>query len=98
MRDGYRLRPDGTLHRVLGMITNTPPKMSFADKTFNRSADGELDNLLMVEPGDDLPESAEGMYKGFSRELDEALAEPMAYDKDDTDILRELKEGVNELL
>lgn len=97
LRDGYRLLPDGTLHRVLGIITNTPPKMSLADKTFNHSADVELGNLLMLEPGDDLLGSAEGMYKGFSKELDEALAEPIAYDKNDTDIQRELKEGVNEL-
>lgn len=97
LRDGYRLLPDGTLHRVLGIITNTPPKMSLADKTFNHSADVELGNLLMVEPGDDLLGSAEGMYKGFSKELDEALAEPISYDKDDTDLQRELKDGVNEL-
>ena len=42
LRDGYRLLPDGTLHRVLGIVTNTPPKMSLADKTFTHSADGLL--------------------------------------------------------
>lgn len=97
LRDGYRLLPDGTLHHVLGIVTNTPPKMSLADKTFTHSADVELGNLLMVEPGDDLLGDSEGMYKGFNKELDEALAEPIYYDKDDTDIQRELKEGVNEL-
>lgn len=97
LRDGYRLLPDGTLHRVLGVITNTPPKFSLADKTFTHSADVELGNLLMVEPGDDLLGSSEGMYKGFSKELEEALAEPIVYDKDDTDLQRELKDGVNEL-
>lgn len=97
LRDGYRLLPDGTLHRVLGIITNTPPKFSIADKTFTHSADVELGNLLMVEPGDDLLGSAEGMYRGFSKELDEALAEPIYYDKNDTDLQRELKEGVKEL-
>ena len=97
LRDGYRLLPDGTMHRVLGIITNTPPKFSLADKTFTHSADVELGNLLMVEPGDDLLGSAEGMYRGFSKELDEALAEPIVYDKDDTDLQRELKDGVNEL-
>lgn len=97
LRDGYRLLPDGTLHRVLGIVTNTPPKMSLADKTFTHSADVELGNLLMVEPGDDLLGSAEGMYRGFGKELDEALEEPIKYDKDDTDLQRELKDGVNEL-
>ena len=97
LRDGYRLLPDGTLHRVLGIVTNTPPKMSLADKTFTHSADVELGNLLMVEPGDDLLGDSEGMYRGFGKELDEALAEPIYYDKDDTDVQRELKEGVNEL-
>ena len=97
LRDGYRLLPDGTLHRVRGIVTNTPPRMSLADKTFTHSADVELGNLLMVEPGEDLLGDSEGMYRGFGRELDEALAEPLYYDDDDTDLQRELKEGVNEL-
>lgn len=97
LRDGYRLLPDGTLHRVLGIVTNTPPKMSLADKTFTHSADVELGNLLMVEPGDDLLGDTDGMYRGFSREFDVALEEPIYYDKNDTEIQRELKEGVNEL-
>ena len=97
LRDGYRLLPDGTLHRVLGIITNTPPKMSLADKTFSHSADVELGNLLMVEPGDDLLGSAEGMYRGFNKELDEALKEPIVYNDDDTELQRELKDGVKEL-
>ena len=97
LRDGYRLLPDGTLHRVLGIITNTPPKMSLADKTFTHSADIELGNLLMVEPGDDLLGDTEGMYKGFGKELDEALSEQLYYDADDTELQRELKDGVHEL-
>ena len=97
LRDGYRLLPDGTLHRVLGIVTNTPPKMSLADKTFTHSADVELGNLLMVEPGDDLLGDTAGMYRGFGKELDAALAEPIYYDKEDSELQRELKEGVNEL-
>ena len=97
LRNGYRLLPDGTLHRVLGIVTNTPPKMSVADKTFTHSADVELGNLLMVEPGDDLLGDTAGMYKGFGKELDEALAFPIEYDKDDTPLQRELKDGVKEL-
>lgn len=97
LRDGYRLLPDGTLHRVLGIITNTPPKMSLADKTFNHSADVELGNLLMVEPGEDLLGDSEGMYRGFGEELDEALSEPIYYDKNDTELQRALKESVKEL-
>lgn len=97
LRGGYRLLPDGTLHRVLGIITNTPPKMSLADKTFTHSADIELGNLLMVEPGEDLLGDSEGMYRGFGKELDEALAEPIYYDKNDTELQRTLKEGVKEL-
>lgn len=96
LRDGYRLLPDGTLHRVLGIVTNSPPKMSLADKTFTHSADVELGNLLLVEPGDDLLGSPEGMYRGFGKELDEALEEPITYDKDDTDLQRELKDAVKE--
>ena len=97
LRDGYRLLPDGTLHRVLGIVTNSPPRMSLADKTFIHSADVELGNLLMVEPGDDLLGDSEGMYRGFGKELDEALAEPISYDKADTNLQREMKDGVKEL-
>lgn len=97
IRDGYRLLCDGTLHRVLGVVTNTPGKFSIADKTFKHSADVELGNLLMVEPGDDLLGDTAGMYRGFNKEFDEALAEPIEYSDDDTPIQREMKQAVNEL-
>ena len=97
IRDGYRLLCDGTLHRVLGVVTNTPGKFSIADKTFKHSADVELGNLLMVEPGDDLLGDTAGMYRGFNKEFDEALTEPIEYSDDDTPIQRELKQAVNEL-
>ena len=97
IRDGYRLLCDGTLHRVLGVVTNTPGKFSIADKTFKHSADVELGNLLMVEPGDDLLGDTAGMYRGFNKEFDEALAKPIEYSDDDTPIQREMKRAVNEL-
>ena len=97
IRDGYRLLCDGTLHRVLGVVTNTPGKFSIADKTFKHSADVELGNLLMVEPGDDLLGDTAGMYRGFNKEFDEALAEPIEYSDKDTPMQRELKQAVNEL-
>ena len=97
IRDGYRLLCDGTLHRVLGVVTNTPGKFSIADKTFKHSADVELGNLLMVEPGDDLLGDTAGMYRGFNKEFDEALTEPIEYSDDDTPIQRKMKQAVNEL-
>ena len=97
IRDGYRLLCDGTLHRVLGVVTNTPGKFSIADKTFKHSADVELGNLLMVEPGDDLLGDTAGMYRGFNKEFDEALTEPIEYSDDDTPIQREMQQAVNEL-
>lgn len=97
IRDGYRLLCDGTLHRVLGVVTNTPGKFSIADKTFKHSADVELGNLLMVEPGDDLLGDTAGMYRGFNKEFDEALSEPIEYSDDDTPIQREMKQAVKEL-
>ena len=97
IRDGYRLLCDGTLHRVLGVVTNTPGKFSIADKTFKHSADVELGNLLMVEPGDDLLGDTAGMYRGFNKEFDEALTEPIEYSDDDTPMQRAMKQAVNEL-
>lgn len=97
IRDGYRLLCDGTLHRVLGVVTNTPGKFSIADKTFKHSADVALGNLLMVEPGDDLLGDTAGMYRGFNKEFDEAVTEPIEYSDDDTPMQREMKQAVNEL-
>ena len=37
------------------------------------------------------------MYRGFNKEFDEALAEPIQYNDKDTPIQRELKQAVNEL-
>ena len=97
LRDGYRLLPDGTLHRVVGIVTNAPGKYSLADKTFKHFADAELGNLLMIKPGEGMVGESEGMYRGFKNELLKALEEPIAYSEDDTDLQRELKDGVKEL-
>ena len=97
IRDGYRLLCDGTLHKVQGVITNSPGKFSVADKTFRHSADVALGNLLMVEPGDDLLGDSDGMYKGFNKEFDEALSEPIEFSDDDTPMQREMKQAVKEL-
>ena len=97
IRDGYRLLCDGTLHKVYGVITNTPGKFSVSDKTFKHSADIELGNLLLVEPGDDLLGDSAGMYKGFKKELLAALEEDITYSEEDTPFQRELKDSVKEL-
>ena len=97
IRDGYRLLCDGTLHKVYGVITNTPGKFSVSDKTFKHSADIELGNLLLVEPGDDLLGDSAGMYKGFKKELLAALEENITYSEEDTPFQRELKDSVKEL-
>lgn len=97
IRDGYRLLCDGTLHKVYGVITNTPGKFSVSDKTFKHSADVELGNLLLVEPGDDLLGDSAGMYKGFKKELLAALEEEITYSDEDTPFQRELKDSVKEL-
>ena len=97
LRDGYRLLPDGTLHRVVGIVTNAPGRYSLADKTFKHFADAELGNLLMTQPGEGMLGESEGMYRGFKNELLKALEEPIAYSEDDTDLQRELKDGVKEL-
>lgn len=97
VRDGYRLLCDGTLHKVNGVITNTPGRFSVSDRTFRHSADVELGNLLLVEPGDDLLGDSAGMYKGFRKELLEALEEDITYTEEDTPFQRELKDSVKEL-
>lgn len=97
IRDGHRLLCDGRLHRVLGVVTNAPGRFSVADRTFRHSADIELGNLLLVEPGDELLGDGAGMYRGFREELLEALEDDIVCCEGDTPFQRELKGAVREL-
>lgn len=97
VRDGYRLLPDGRMRKVYGVISNKSPTVSVAEKTFSNSADIELANLLMADPGDVMVGESEGIYDGFEKELREALREDIVFERDDTDFQRELKASVIEL-
>lgn len=93
-RDGKVLLPDGTLHVVKGVITSGVARVSLIDRTFKHDTDCMLAHLLTVEPGEGFVGDSESIYSGFEKEFLKALDDPIVYDKDDSDYVKELKAGV----
>ena len=93
-RDGKVLLPDGTLHTVKGVITSGVARVSLIDRTFKHDTDCMLAHLLVVEPGEGFVGDSESIYSGFEKEFLKTLDDPIIYDKDDSDYVKELKMGV----
>jgi len=93
-RDGKVLLPDGTLHTVKGVITSGVARVSLIDRTFKHDTDCMLAHLLVVEPGEGFVGDSESIYSGFEKEFLKTLDDPIVYDKDDSDYVKELKMGV----
>lgn len=93
-RDGKVLLPDGTLHTVKGVITSGVARVSLIDRTFKHDTDCMLAHLLTVKPGEGFVGDSESIYSGFEKEFLKAVNDPIVYDKDDSDYVKELKMGV----
>ncbi len=93
-RDGKVLLPDGTLHTVKGVITSGVARVSLIDRTFKHDTDCMLAHLLTVKPGEGFVGDSESIYNGFEKEFLKAVNDPIVYDKDDSDYVKELKMGV----
>ena len=93
-RDGKVLLPDGTLHTVKGVITSGVARVSLIDRTFKHDTDCMLAHLLVVQPGEGFVGDSESIYSGFEKEFLKTLDDPIIYDKDDSDYVKELKMGV----
>lgn len=93
-RDGKVLLPDGTLHTVKGVITSGVARVSLIDRTFKHDTDCMLAHLLTVEPGEGFVGDSESIYSGFEKEFLKTLKDPIEYDKNDSDYVKELKMGV----
>ena len=93
-RDGKVLLPDGTLHTVKGVITSGVARVSLIDRTFKHDTDCMLAHLLVVQPGEGFVGDSESIYSGFEKEFLKTLDDPIVYDKDDSDYVKELKMGV----
>lgn len=96
-RDGKVLLPDGTLHTVKGVITSGVARVSLIDRTFKHDTDCMLAHLLVVEPGEGFVGDSESIYSGFEKEFLKTLDDPIVYDKNDSDYVKELKMGVQAL-
>ena len=88
------LLPDGTLHTVKGVITSGVARVSLIDRTFKHDTDCMLAHLLVVQPGEGFVGDSESIYSGFEKEFLKTLDDPIVYDKDDSDYVKELKMGV----
>ena len=93
-RDGKVLLPDGTLHTVKGVITSGVARVSLIDRTFKHDTDCMLAHLLTVEPGEGFVGDSESIYSGFEKEFLKTVKDPIEYDKNDSDYVKELKIGV----
>lgn len=96
-RDGKVLLPDGTLHTVKGVITSGVARVSLIDRTFKHDTDCMLAHLLTVEPGEGFVGDSESIYAGFEKAFLRTIDDPIVYDKDDSDYVKELKKGVQAL-
>lgn len=96
-RDGKVLLPDGTLHTIKGVITSGVARVSLIDRTFKHDTDCMLAHLLVVEPGEGFVGDSESIYSGFEKEFLKTLDDPIVYDKNDSDYVKELKMGVQAL-
>ena len=96
-RDGKVLLPDGTLHVVKGVITSGVARVSLIDRTFKHDTDCMLAHLLVVEPGEGFVGDSESIYAGFEKAFLKTLDDPIIYDKDDSEYVKELKLGVQGL-
>ena len=94
VRDGYRLLPNGRLHKVNGVVTSRVAKVTLADKLFEQSADHSIATLILAKPGDGLLGDSSEYYKNFPKLFKEALKTPIVIEKDDTEEAKELKQAV----
>lgn len=94
VRNGYRLLPNGRMHRVVGVVTCEVARVSLAERIFDEPSDQNIASLMMIQPGDGLLGSSEDYYEGFNETFLESLKTPIIITKDDTEEIKELKQAV----
>ena len=94
VRNGYRLLPNGRMHRVVGVVTCEVARVSLADKVFDEPTDQNIASLMLVQPGDSFLGSSEDYYEGFNKDFLESLKTPIIITQEDSDEVRELKQAV----
>ena len=94
-RDGKILLPNGKLHVVKGVITNTCGQAKRPYQIFNHMSENVIAGLLSIKPGEGLVGTPR--YNGrLTKDFIESLKTPIIPTQDDSDYARELKRAVNE--
>ena len=92
-RDGYIKLPNGTLHKVNGVITNTTAAAKGKYAIFAKRSDNEIAALLTIKPGSVVAGPAK--FKGrFAKEFLESLKEPIVISPEDSPEDAQLKRSV----
>ena len=95
--NGYRMLADGTLRKIHGIITNSPARITLADKTFDCSSDRKIGNLLLVEPGAHFLGASSQYYWHFEEEFRESLKTPIVIVREDDEDTKWIKREVLEI-
>lgn len=97
IRDGRILLPSGRLHIIRNEITSGVSRVSLIEKTFVHEADRILAQVLVDEFGSTVVGDVTLTFDGFDKSLIKALGEPIVYDKNDSEYIKEIKMGVQAL-
>lgn len=97
IRDGYVLLPNGHLHKVQGVITSHPARVTLASKIFTHTTDITLASFLTTQPGTGMIGRPSDYYRNFEKAFRKSLKDPIVIDPADCDEAKDLKQGVIEL-
>ena len=90
------LYPPPPMHRPC-VTTGTHSVQSIQEKVFVHPSDQMVASLLMMQPGDVLVGESEDMFVGFKEQFLKSLETPIVIEDEDTDFVKELKAGVQEM-
>ena len=94
--NGYKLLPNGRMHKVVGVCTVKVNQVSWPLSIFEEQTDQQIAELLLVRPGTAVVGDGSLYYEDFEKDFREALKKDIPVGPDDTDEERELKAAVNE--
>ena len=97
IRDGFVLLPNGHLHKVQGVITSHPARVTLASKIFTHTTDITLASFLTTQPGTGMIGRPSDYYRNFEKAFRKSLKDPIVIDPKDSDEAKDLKQGVIEL-
>lgn len=94
-RNGYIMLPNGKLHKVVGVITNSSTRIKGKYAIFDHKSENEIAMLLTVKPGSIIG-PAPNWNGGFTKDFLESLKEPIIPSHEDTPENAELKRAVRD--